>query len=436
MLLLLAFTPGCAPLKQYRTSSSVTSQSFSNIWEEGAINGKKYLLGFVEFDDHGWLWDTNQVRVVLDRLKEEDKAGGVMLVAFAHGWKHNAHFEDDNVVGVRKLLVELQKTENENSSSNHVAPRKVVGVYLGWRGKSYAIPVIKEFSFWERKRTAHMVGNGAVGGFLVRVEELRKVSNITNAVAIEHRERQPMMLITIGHSFGGAVVYSALAPVLEERLIDTVDYRGRERAPRGFGDLVVLINPAFEAARFESLRRTASMRSYFTNQPATIAIFTSHGDDATKLAFPAGRLTSTVFERHRDLAQYGANLTAIGHYEPYRTHELLLRDNSKAAKIASNEPHDAAQSAGTVQRLKEQIYRNAAQPRSKTNVTDMTFEFTHTKLVPTAHHIAFDPVFVVSVDPKIIPNHTDFDTRRFRTFLQEFILAFATDQKTKDLKTP
>ena len=447
---LVSLVAGCAPLKQYRTAHSacaVTDPSVTegpcsaNIWEEGT----NYLLGFIEFDDHGWLWEPKQMWTVLDRLYEEDHARGILLVTFAHGWKHNASFGDGNVVGFRQILSELQDTENQTSAKlGRGPPRKVIGIYFGWRGLSYQLPLVKEFSFWERKRTAHMVGQGAVSEVLIHLEEFRKASRVQHTNEIASHARQPTMLIIVGHSFGGAVVYSALAPLLEEHLIDTLDSSGNARPPRGFGDLVILINPAYEAARFEVLRRTAAERSYFTNQPATLAIFTSKADDATRLAFPAGRIVSTIFERYRhDTNQYSANITAIGHFEPYRTHNLTLAKPPAAGKKSPrmrSRRYQGAQttedSARTVQALKKQLYANAVKPRSTLNTNDMTFQFSQTRLTPTKHHVPFNPVYVVSVDRKIIPDHTHIDTEAFITFLREFILTCAGDAQTRDDKSP
>jgi hypothetical protein len=55
----------------------------------------------------------------------------------------------------------------------------------------------------------------------------------------------------MGHSFGGAMVYSAVANVLKSRIVDAqvkTRLSGSEEPIVGFGDLVVLANPAFEAS--------------------------------------------------------------------------------------------------------------------------------------------------------------------------------------------
>ena len=447
MLSLVSLMPGCAPLKQYRTDyrPHPGSRTETNAIEETETN----LLGFVEFDDHGWLWDANQMHAVVNRIAEEDKKQGLIILVLAHGWKHNASYQDANVASFRAVLADLQDVENKSSAQLPRPPRKVVGLYVGWRGLSQTLPVLKEFTFWERKRTAHAVGQGAVCELMAELDKLRKQSRIRqNELEQQHTNladlRQPTLLILVGHSFGGAVTYSALAPYLQERLVDTLDQAGHETLPRGFGDLVVLINPAFEAARFQILKRSSDERSYGTNQAATLAILTSKADWATKIAFKIGRLVSTAFEKNRpDQDQFGANVTAVGHFRPYITHDLNAKkpipppahpESPAPVKMTKAEEQQRkvvgtrSESAERVRQLRAKVRATKTKPRQKVTLDDSTYEFSSSVLVPRpATHKPHDPVYVISVDPKIIPSHDEIDKPEFITFLREFILAFSAN---------
>ena len=68
---------GCAAHKQYRTdyepcesADPVSQCRASAVQRHRAEDGRQndYLLGFVEFDDQGQLWDRQQMRSVLDAL--------------------------------------------------------------------------------------------------------------------------------------------------------------------------------------------------------------------------------------------------------------------------------------------------------------------------------------------------------------------------------
>src|SRR5216683_706557 len=44
---------------------------------------------------------------------------------------------------------------------------------IGWRGKSLIIPLLDQFTFWERKNTAERVAQGSVQELLRRLDLLR-----------------------------------------------------------------------------------------------------------------------------------------------------------------------------------------------------------------------------------------------------------------------
>ena len=148
--------------------------------------------------------------------------------------------------------------------------------------------------------------------------------------------------MVVGHSFGGAVVYTALQQILAGRFIDSHSGKTYQGGANGFGDLVVLVNPAFEALRYATLYDISQeyCRRYFPTQLPKLVILTSEADYATKLAFPAGRSLSTLFETHNNLPRHycarpgtdgtrkmvvdegKADRHAVGHFAPFLTHHL------------------------------------------------------------------------------------------------------------------
>jgi hypothetical protein len=407
---------GCATDRQYRTDYTIGTNDVCHT--NVVISRPEYLLGFVEFDDQGWMWDRRQLTNVLERITEENHKQPLLMVVFAHGWKHNAGWKDENVQMFQNTLKQLHGVEQELSVKENRQPRRMAGVYLGWRGLSATIEPFKELSFWSRKDRAHEIGRGAVIELLVGLEAIRK-----NTKHI-HPERSPATkLIIVGHSFGGALVYSAAAPFLVGNTVDTIDDTGAAHPPRGFGDLVILVNPAFEAARFEPFRSASSSQKFFPKQPATLAIFTSKTDSATKFWFVAGRRLSTVFESHRDQYQKQANIRTAGHFSEIITHNLKPRRGvSKEARIATrmeSEETTTMQSAEQVMKIKRQLQQAEkflAPP-----------PFTGVNLAATKNYQTNSPVYVVSVDGSIIQGHGGITHPTFITFLREFVLAFATE---------
>jgi hypothetical protein len=419
----------CVSQRQYRTKYDPTPYP-SKLAEapratiEVATN---YTLGYVEFDDQGWIFNKQQSEAITSEFSNESKTNGLLIVAYVHGWKHNASSEDDNVEMFHNhILSRLAVMENFLSTNESRPPRRVVGVYVGWRGLSDSIPLVNNVSFWNRKNAAERVGHGAVIELLSQLEDLRNQSNQNNKSEIANHHRSLTKLLILGHSFGGDIVFSATAPVLTERMVQ--NYEGTNAIPpKGLGDLVVLINPAFEAARFETLQRLATTKQFPAGTNCTLAIFTSKADDATGIAFPAGRFFSALFQTHRNREQRKANITAIGHYAPYINYTLKVTSpDANLKRLAPTNTDNLAQSSfQTVLNIKQKIHRNSKKRTLTTN--DVAFTFTHCELLPTTNCVPTSPIFNVAVDPRMIPDHGTIDRGVFVRFLDEFLATFSSD---------
>jgi hypothetical protein len=192
----------------------------------------------------------------------------------------------------REILESLYNLERLSAIQNGVPPRRIAGVYVGWRGKSITPPVLKELSFYARKSTAHRVGQGETLELFTRLEVLRDQTQRPDGARSK--------LILIGHSFGGAVVYSAVSHLFQERLVRSQEQGERDGTALvpGFGDLVLLVNPAFEAALYSGIHHLASTRSqYSPRQPALLFVAAAETDQATRVWFPIGRFFATLFQR-------------------------------------------------------------------------------------------------------------------------------------------
>jgi hypothetical protein len=418
------FAVGCTSNAPFRTNytecdPTQSGASCTNPVIEVTTN---YKLGFVEFDDQGWFWDINQVSAVEKMIRDETGIGqttpgqGICMVVFTHGWKNNAAMSNENVVMFRKTLNQFGVAETVQT--NH-PPRKVVGIYASWRGLSASWEPFKEFSFWNRKATAHKVGGyGALTELLVELESLQQESNKmfpTNAPQTE--------LVIVGHSFGGAAVYSAISQIVTERFVDTVK---NGIALKPLGDQVILLNPAFEASRHYNLNQLAiSIDQYPTNQRPVLSIFTSKGDWATHYVFPIGRFFSTIFEKNRDSQQTKAGRDAVGWFEPFVTHDLIYNTNA-AAMGQANSTFDSATRTNQLHgrdKLKVSI-ANVHEQRKKwhpNNPVAANYYFDDTILKPRAHFRPGDPFPVVSVDKKVMKDHDDINNPVLINFLGEYV---------------
>jgi len=403
------------PLQECKTSSI---QSYKNLQD----SSQDYMLAFIELDDQGQLWQRKQMDKVLTKVATDLIEQDALVVVFVHGWKHSAKVGDDNIQSFRKSLMRLSAMESAISNSMGMQPRKVTGIYLGWRGGSVSWPVLKNLTFWERKETAHKVGYGATTEVLGRLELLR---NTKHAIDRKEGKESGTRLAVVGHSFGGAVVYSALSEILEYGFVHTEGPQGFVSDTIGFADLVVLINPAFEAMRYANLSDMATERGhYFPGQLPVLAILTSESDGATKYAFPMGRWFSTLFEKERKAERYNAvlqqteiidqgvaNQTAVGHFDHYKTHYL-------SATERKNE--DAVLWEFDLQKEVELFMRTAESWEQ--DHPGSTIAFRGSSLKRTDNSAGRNPYMNIRVDKALIPDHNHIFDPRIENFLQQLIL--------------
>ncbi len=244
------------------------------------------------------------------------------------------------------------------------------------------------------------MGRGALAEVFVRLDKIRRESQEGSPAG-----KKKTRLVIVGHSFGGAATYSALAPLLMEQVIfpETAGTR------IGIGDLTVLINPAFEASKFAVLREAAFAETFLTNQPVRLAVFTSKKDSATKIAFPIGRSISTVFQDYFSSAQRRADRTAIGHFSRFQSHDLKLSEDVKETREGKETKGEAAPSATA-----KQVLQGKAPPK--------TLSFGGCDLIPRGNMRPGFPIYNIYVDPRIIKNHNDIDNPTFLKFLTEFFV--------------
>ncbi|HWD18744.1 MAG TPA: hypothetical protein VHB20_05650 [Verrucomicrobiae bacterium] len=418
----LIFLTSCARLQQYRTEDGpapYVPQARSHAIIE---QGPNYSVGYVEMDDQGWLYQRHQIDTVTNWIGSKlDGTNHLLLVTFIHGWKHNASGGDSNVAMFHTVLHNISGMEEFLAHKAGRQPRQVVGVYVGWRGLSLQYDPWKEFTFWDRKNSAEQVGHG---GLIELLSELEKIRDRDNAALLPSPDGRPVYrtrMVTVGHSFGADVLYAAVSPALIERMVKNTDATGAAGPPKSLGDLVILINPAFEASRFQTLHELGESKAFPLGKDCTLAVFSSSNDVPNRCFFPIGRHLSELFDKYHTPAERRANLTALGFYEPFITHSLLLTNlNARALEAA----------ASTNENVNLQTQRAAAERVAELKThpppgDDGTYGFLHTLLTRRPGCSARDPVFVVAVDQRIIASHDAIDSWVFVRFLTEFVSLFS-----------
>ncbi|MEC4749229.1 esterase [Methylomicrobium sp. Wu6] len=402
---------GCASNEIYRSIYEPCTVSQSNACEQNSLHqyntgmDNEYTLGFVEIDDQGQMRDRKQMQALLDTLYKKAAEESILLTVFVHGWHHNARPGDPNIESFKDNLAKLSAIESQRSKSLHRPARKIAGVYIGWRGESIDVPPFNYLTFWDRKSTAQDVGYLGVSELLVKLEE---IANVRNSMVPPIKSR----LVVIGHSFGGQVVYSATSQILASRFVDSQEGKGFTDTAKGFGDLVVLLNPAFEALRYAPFYDLAQARcSYFPEQVPRLAILTSEADGATGTLFPLGRVFSTVFETHHDIVRNDckhtleldegeADRNTVGHYLPLISHTLKPLGKEMNLKVANMDNMKNIWSTQT--------------PGGST-------QYGSTVLTHLNKTNAQNPYLNVRVDEEIIADHNDVFNEKVMEFIRLLI---------------
>lgn len=421
----LLLCSGCTPNALYRKNFSLCQADKEDCSSNSVIHyaqgsAREFYLGFTEFDDQGQAYTREQTENLIQTYTELAGDEDIILSVFIHGWHHTAKAGDSNIESYQKLLGDIAANENAMAPLLNRKPRKVLGVYLGWRGESLTTPVIHHLTFWDRKKVAHEVGLQGVTEVLVKLEQIVNVQNTRTPL---HDSR----MVSIGHSFGGAVLFTSLQQLMVDRFFDSRPGKSFQSDARGFGDLVLLINPAFEAMRYSTLFDIAQdqCRRYFPSQMPRLLILTSEGDDATGTAFPAGRFFSTLFESHKHLSRYecadgkaqvrkiresSADRIAVGHFTPFHSHVMKPQDKAIAGDTMA-------------QLLKLQLQWQAQDNKS-------TLDFSTVKLTHLGKTTSFNPYLNVYVDKKIIPDHNNIWGESLTQFIQEMVLVTTNNEAT------
>jgi len=397
-------------------------------WEQHA----QYDLFFTEFDDEGWAADVrhqmdrspaNRVSPSwvseqdvlfrqLDRLVSPGEGGAstpLDIVIYTHGWHGSAEPNNSYVLLFRAFLQKLAIID-----ANSPARRHVVGIFVGWRGDSLLLPPHKIWSVWDRKQAAETVSVGDVHGLFSRLnnfyianscrvimEESPGAAEAPDVSPVPIGGRPPSLsrpaapfsidcagsfkppargaystlvgdphrcgsvrMLTVGHSFGALVNFRSLLGPLEVGMSTPDNSR-----VYSFGDLVVLLNPAFEGVRYEPLFSDAVRRHTYLDgsqdpdgggaQLPVLVTLQSQGDVATGYAFPAFRAVSSGFEHAVGPAENDERLHAVGWVDAFATHKLCLNtkaaDSVKGAETpgalcvdASYAPEDGCDSQGSL----------------------------------------------------------------------------------------
>lgn len=338
-------------------------------------------LAIVEFDDQGLCFAPgimSDFAAALNALADKDP----IIVVFAHGWKHNASESDSNLLEFTQLLRE---------TTGFSDGRPVLGIYLSWRGLSRdGNWVWVQSSFWDRHDAAQRVAQGSV-------RELLGLLKVFRNRAPGGSSEPKATLLVIGHSFGGLLVYAALAQSLIEAAATQL------RTGASIADLVLLVNPAFSAVSYMPIQQIVRHVSYPDDMLPIFVSVTAENDWATHYAYRLGMLTSLLTEACRTGEERQALINTMGHLPWMLTHAL-------SASAATGDASTSSTGIGAL----------------STSGAEASFGAVKVRRLPGAPS---SPFWVASATPDVIDGHNGIFKPAFKDFVRALVAAHVTKRR-------
>ena len=338
----------------------------------------------VAFYDLNWDHPGSKVQIRKELLFK--KGFPKLVVLYVHGWLHRAtpdikpgDSKADEDYSEFKYLINLLRTENKD--------KNVVGIYIDWNAVGWFIPnnsgwstlinwlgPVNYLSFWHKQYIADRIAQSSVLTSIIS-----SVSNI-----LRKDWPSPDQFISIGHSFGARILFSATSQLLVYEDKKSYPKLGNNnysvmRAPI---DLTILLNPAFEAARYFAIYGLDRGKETFSELQLPLSmIIATDNDWTTQKIFPIAQWFGGEWDPEER--------TTVGNFEKFKTHDLTLGNETTC--LSSKD-----------QQLTEEFYSNHICLKRESGTQYFPFIVAHT----TA---------------QVINGHGDIWNCKFRQWLFSFI---------------
>ncbi|HZM87929.1 MAG TPA: hypothetical protein VFF31_15510 [Blastocatellia bacterium] len=396
VLLLLALTlTACVRQQQYR---------FVNIPSPGQLpaiedhKDKGYKLAFVEFKDNGDPHDPQQAIKAEELIRTERKgsaaqweASSVVLI-YVHGWKNNANqAPPGKYKDVEKFKQTLEEIAPLIRPLPDGRPTPLVGVYIGWHGKSLELPSLLSWvSFWPRGIAAGRVGDS----------ELTTVLNKLGAAAREGDTLPGInpKVVLVGHSFGSRVLEQAE----KRRSVQLGQCKQLHESGlpvKPYYDLVLFVN----AATGSSVTREMIEKCKPKEGSDLDTVFVRHPDHRRELCPPKT-------EAEKVLCRPYPLFVSISSRSDYATKFLLpfAAFRLSAAHTGSLNTHEVIELKPDQEIPEDNIFTFRSQFHSGKHLYAVTQKRADERV---------GPFWIMTVDKNVIANHGDIWNADFRHML-------------------
>lgn len=351
-VLLTVILSGCVNHQPLRNDLKFQDQCLKNNSKEckdntiyELNNDQSIKIAILEINDFGIILNKKTSEKILEDLRVNMNSENKPIVnLYIHGWNHSGKNDDSDLLHFERATRALYKSQDFNSKNEkniNKEKRNVIGIYVSWRGQTLPTKALNTaVTFWGRKASSEEVGRGELTSFILRLEDILKPSNHDD-------KKEDGTLILAGHSFGASALYNAIQYELISRFYESLAEQKRNPEKdikiKGFGDIVILVNPAIQALRFTPLREAVykegsiNKNIFNNNLHPNLVVLAAENDFPVKTLFPLGRNLAELKNYHGKTLIYNGisgaqenvslrqlDTIAIGQYEPYFTHWGLL----------------------------------------------------------------------------------------------------------------
>jgi hypothetical protein len=429
-------------------------------------------LGYIEFDDEGQPWNNQAADDLLRNIRNQPHRPGdahTLVIVYVPGWHDNAGegnpqrqkfaaelgvirkvINNPKYRGSRYRLMHPkdQAIDDEAAAKKPETLERVIGIYVGWRGKAAWPTAFDYLTFWSRKAAAQRVGRGSITDFLLQLDQLYDERQKQNTAL-----NGPVLGMTVvADSFGAAVVLSSVERQFEAALIDAREHHGETkgcdsdtnmtlRVFRGLGDLVVLVNPAIEASQYRILDQQVKSlydQGYrFSDRQLPILLTVSAENDfARRLWFRVGQGLAVAGRATADEDEERSLNLAFGVYDLQVSHCLEGADLEQptASRTCGLKPKVApgcpeSLSIADIEK-KPRMFHPAADQLYLGGLPGQGNENPGACLYPVSPSFDLNnPFLVVRATKNVLDGHGGLFGDRFLSFL----LRFTSEAETKGL---
>jgi pimeloyl-ACP methyl ester carboxylesterase len=366
-LLAAALLVGCGHLNPvYQNTAEQPTRSI--------VPKNGYELAFIEFGEQGSYQDPTQLQNAVDLIKRTPRP---LVITYVHGWHNSAQSAD--VDKFSEWLAQISQSPLIRNTGFHP-----IGIYLGWRGESTTVPVVRQFTFFSRKAAAERLASN--------FDCYDAIAALSQA-ARESYGAGGQYTVLIGHSFGGLVVERAVAHAINAEM------HGHAAADRSLpADLILMVNPASDSILTRQMIAALYSRHTENSRPFLVSL-TSTGDAATGVAFPVSTSLAATTKVFNEVTPPGTEkreserrfyTETPGHNQFLINHETVKLDKTMAAP-------------GGLNALQTNLSHNLSGEVFTTDAAPGRLDLWHIKRVGNVDV----PYWDVKVDPTIIMNHGD-----------------------------